>query len=152
MATSKFKTVERLKAFLDTGAWSLVLIGLILFVARIPLAPGGFINLPVAATVVQTAGLMFTIAGLQIFVSKMVWPDLSFTALIAALNVPQLVIQPTIGIQVQGEAQAELFDDGPRHSPLSAAIILAGLMVYNGLSTIAFVWWLSSAMGAQLGA
>lgn len=118
---------NRAKAFGDSGAWLCIIVGLLLFVSRIPFAPGGFINLPVAVTVFQTAGLMFTIAGLQIMVSRLVWPTISVSGLIAIVVTPE-------GDQ----------------SPLSAALILAGLFIYNGVTTIAFVTWLASAMGAGI--
>lgn len=114
----------RLRAFGDFGAWFLVVIGLILFASRLPLASFGGVNFPLAVTIIQTAGLMFTIAGIQIFISRLVWPGLSFTGLCREVTT--------------GNA--------------SAGLVLFGLFVYNGLSTVAFVLWLSSAMGAGLGA
>lgn len=120
---------DRAKAFGDSGAWLLIIVGLLLFVARVPFAPGGWINLPVAVTVFQTAGLMFTIAGLQIMISRLVWPGISVSRLAAAVVDPQ-----------------------GNQSPLAAAVMLAGLFIYNGVTTIAFVTWLASAMGAGIAA
>lgn len=116
---------QRLTAFLDSGAWLLIAIGLVLFVSRIPLASVGFVNFPLAVTIMQTAGLMFTIAGVQILISMLVWPGISFTEL----------------------TNAAIKDRDP-----APALVLFGLFAYNGLSTVAFVLWLSSAMGAGLGA
>jgi len=116
---------SRMKAFGDAGAWSLIIIGLILFVSRLPLAGVGFVNFPLAVTILQTAGLMFTIAGIQIFISRLVWPGLSFH---------------------------EICRGAVYEKQSAPALVLLGLFVYNGLSLLAFVMWLSSAMGAGLGA
>jgi hypothetical protein len=121
--------MNRAKAFGDSGAWLLIIVGLLLFVARVPFAPGGVINLPVAVTVFQTAGLMFTIAGLQIMISRLVWPNISVSRLMNSILDP---------------------DEG--QSPLASAVMLAGLFIYNGVTTIAFVTWLASAMGAGIAA
>lgn len=115
---------DRLRAFIDGGAWMLIVVGLILFCLRIAFEPGGFLNLPVAVTVLQTAGLMFTIAGLQIIISRIVWPALSVT--------------DTLNAAKEGNTPAGL--------------VLLGLFLYNGITTVAFVMWLSSALGAGLGA
>lgn len=116
--------LSRLKALHDPGALFLIVLGLVLFALRLPFAADGFLNMPVIATVIQTAGLMFTIAGFQVVISRLVWPGLSFTALTkqAAYN-----------------------------SNMSAALVVLGLFLYNGLSTVAFVIWLSSALGAGIG-
>lgn len=128
---------NRAKAFGDSGAWLLIIVGMVLFIARMPFAPGGWLNLPVAVTVFQTAGLMFTIAGLQIMISRLVWPGISVSRLAA---------------QVVGDVPPQSALDGPARSPLAAAVMLAGLFVYNGVTTIAFVTWLASAMGAGIAA
>lgn len=118
---------NRAKAFGDTGAWLLILVGVLLFASRLTFTPTGFVNLPVVVTILQTAGLMFAIAGLQIMISRLVWPGISVTKLITQAG------------------------DGAGDS-VAAALVLAGLFLYNGLTTVAFVLWLSSALGAGLGA
>lgn len=116
-----FDNFPRLRALKDPGAWTLITVGLILFLLRVPMPSTWFVNLPLAVTIVQTAGLVFTIAGLQILVSKLVWPNISVGRLIQA---------------VQGS------DD-----PISSGIVMFGLLVYNGLTTIAVVIWLLYSLG-----
>lgn len=114
---------KRAFALLDSGAWLLIALGLLMFAARIPLTTMGFVNLPVAMTVLQTAGLMFTIAGIQVMISMLVWPSLKF---------------------------GELCTQAIREKSVASALIILGLMVFNGLATVAFVLWLASAMGGQV--
>lgn len=121
--------LTRAKAFGDSGAWLCILVGLLLFCARLPFTAGGLINLPVAVTVFQTAGLMFAIAGLQIMISRLVWPGISVGLLLKAVYTG---------------------DGTPPSTP--AALILFGLFIYNGLTTVAFVLWLTTALGAGLSA
>lgn len=117
----------RLKALKDAGAWTLITVGLILFLIRFPMPNTWFINLPLAITIIQTAGLVFTIAGLQILVSKMVWPNISVARLIQS-------------VQSSGE-------------PIPSSLVMLGLLIYNGLTTIAVVIWLLYSLGlsAQAG-
>lgn len=118
---------NRLKAFGDTGAWTLIMVGVLLFASRLPFQASGFVNMPVVVTVLQTAGLMFAIAGLQIMISRLVWPGISVTDLIDQAG--------------KGEGDS-----------VGAGLVLFGLFAYNGMTTIAFVLWLSGALGAGLGA
>lgn len=113
----------RLNALYDPGAWTLIAVGLILFLIRIPMPGTWFINLPMAVTIIQTAGLVFTIAGLQILVSRLVWPGISVSRLIDAVQ----------------------SDSGP--SSTASGLTLLGLLIYNGLTTIAIVIWLLYSLG-----
>jgi hypothetical protein len=110
----------RFRALFNSGAWLLIGIGLLLFTMRIPLSNEGFITLPVAVTVFQTAGLVFCLFGFQIMASLIVWPS---------INLGELVKQSTQG-------------------NVAAAMVVLGLMIFNGLSIIAFVLWLAGALGA----
>jgi hypothetical protein len=113
----------RLNALRDSGAWTLIVLGLILFLIRIPMPSGWLINLPLAVTVIQTAGLIFAIAGLQILVSKLVWPGISVSTLVNT---------------VQSEDST---------SSTASGLTLLGLLIYNGLTTIAIVIWLLYSLG-----
>lgn len=115
---SKF---PRLTSLLDSGAWTLIVLGLILFLVRIPMPDTWIINLPMAITIVQTAGLIFTIAGLQILVSRLVWPGISVSTLVTSVQ-----------------------SDQPS---TASGLTLLGLFVYNGLTTIAIVIWLLYSLG-----
>lgn len=115
---SKF---PRLTSLLDSGAWTLIVLGLILFLVRIPMPETWIINLPMAITIVQTAGLIFTIAGLQILVSRLVWPGISVSTLVTSVQ-----------------------SDQPS---TASGLTLLGLFVYNGLTTIAIVIWLLYSLG-----
>lgn len=119
---SKF---PRLTSLLDAGAWTLIVLGLILFLVRIPMPDTWIINLPMAITIVQTAGLIFTIAGLQILVSRLVWPGISVSTLVTAVQ-----------------------SDQPS---TASGLTLLGLFVYNGLTTIAIVIWLLYSLGLSKG-
>lgn len=118
---SLLDNLPRLRALKDPGAWTLITVGLVLFLLRVPMPSTWFVNLPLAVTIAQTAGLVFTIAGLQILVSKLVWPNISVSRLIQT---------------VQGSGD-----------PISSGIVMFGLLVYNGLTTIAVVIWLLYSLG-----
>lgn len=110
----------RLRALYNSGAWMLILMGLVMFSLRVPLPVESLVNLPVAATVFQTAGLMFMLFGFQISASMIVWP------------------QVDLGILIKEAV------NGNR----AAGHIVLGLMIFNGLSMIAFTIWLTGALGA----
>lgn len=112
--------IRRFKALFNSGAWILIVLGLFLFSVQTPFAAGGWINLPVAATVFQTAGLVFMLFGLQIIASIIVWPQ---------VDMGRLLTEAMTGNR-------------------AAANVLLGLMIFNGLSMIALVLWLSGALGA----
>ena len=116
-----FTKFPRLTSLLDSGAWTLIVLGLILFLVRIPMPETWIINLPMAITIVQTAGLIFTIAGLQILVSRLVWPGISVSTLVTSVQ-----------------------SDQPS---TASGLTLLGLFVYNGLTTIAIVIWLLYSLG-----
>lgn len=117
---SIFEKFPRLRSLQDPGAWTLIIVGLILFLIRVPMPKTWIINLPLAVTIMQTAGLVFTIAGLQILVSKLVWPGISVSKLVEKVQT----------------------DDGQ-----AAGLTLLGLLIYNGLTTIAIVIWLLYSLG-----
>lgn len=110
----------RLKSLRDPGAWTLIAVGLILFLLRIPMPNTWVINLPLAMTILQTAGLVFTIAGIQILVSKLVWPGISVSTLITEIQ---------------------------EHDSTASGLTMLGLLIYNGLTTIAIVVWLLYSLG-----
>jgi hypothetical protein len=110
----------RLRALYNSGAWMLILLGLVMFSLRVPLPDESFINLPVAATVFQTAGLMFMLFGFQVSASMIVWPQVDLGLLIS---------QALAGNRAAGH-------------------VVLGLMIFNGLCMIAFTIWLTGALGA----
>jgi hypothetical protein len=118
---SLLEKFPRLKALKDAGAWTLITVGLVLFLLRFPLPNTWIINLPLAITIMQTAGLVFTIAGLQILVSKLVWPNISVSSLIQT---------------IQGG-----------NDSIASSLLMLGLLIYNGLTTIAVVIWLLYSLG-----
>lgn len=108
----------RLRAILNLDAWVMILIGLVLFGACTPLqASAGGVNLPLLATVLQLSGFMFTMAGLQVMLSLLVWPQVSV---------------------------AELLQHAVQQGDFAAGVILLGLFIYNGLCMIAFVLWVGA--------
>lgn len=110
---------KRVRAFWDPSAWIMIAIGIILFSIRVPFAPGGFIDFPAAFTVFQTGGLMFAVFGMQLMASMAFWPDLNFGAVLQSA--------------VEGST--------------AAALIVMGLLVFNGLCVVGFAYWLTSALG-----
>lgn len=119
----KFLT-SRFRAFSNFEAWFMIVVGLVLFTMRVPFDDKGWVHLPMAVTVFQTAGLMFMLCGLQIFISILMWPNVRLKELLE---------------------QAE-------HGHLSAGVAAAGLMLFNGLSLVAQVIWLIYGTGARIGA
>lgn len=102
----------------------MILVGLFLFAARVPATSDLFVNLPLVLTVIQTAGLIFFISGVQIINSRLVWPGMRWSYLVQAATT----------------------------GSTSAGLTMLALLIYNGLTTIAVVWWLTSAFGAGLSA
>lgn len=113
-----------LKAFKNFEAWFLVVIGLLAYTVRIPLPEGTFFNLPLTVTVIQVGGLMFMLAGVQIFLSILMWPNVNLRDLL------------------------ERAEEGNT----AAGIAAGGLMAFNGLSLLAQVLWLIYGSGARIGA
>lgn len=110
----------RLKALINSGAWLLIVIGLLLFSMNIPLSNTGWINWPVAATVFQTGGLVFMLCGFTIIASIVVWPQIKVGDLLVLI----------------------------RDGNVAAALVVLGLLIFDGLIIIAFVLWLAGALGA----
>jgi hypothetical protein len=111
-----------IRAYLNGTAWTLMLLGLALFAMRLPVPEGILFNFPQIVTIVQTAGLVFFLFGLQIIVSIAFWPDVDVGALMNAVL---------------------------REDSKSAALSLMGLFIFNGLTFIGCVMWLTSAIGAM---
>lgn len=116
-------TLSRVRAFWDPSAWFMIVLGLLLFSLRIPLPQDGWVNLPVAMTVLQTGGLMFALFGMQLMASMAFWPSLSFGDLLKQVS----------------------------EGSTSAALVLLGLFMFNGLCVIGFALWITSALGAGVG-
>jgi hypothetical protein len=114
----------RFRAFKNFEAWFMILVGLALYTARIPMPSDTFLNLPLTVTVIQVAGLMFMLCGLQIFISILMWPNVKLKELLESAE--------------QGNAAAG-----------QAAM---GLMIFNGLALVGQVLWLIYGSGARLGA
>ena len=112
------------KSMADWRGWGFVAFGVMLFCARVPMPSTDYINLPYALTILQMAGLMFAIYGLQMVASMVFWPQ---------VRVKELMTEV-------------------RKGNTSAGLVLAGLLFFNGVSVIAFVMWVSSSLGAGLSA
>lgn len=110
--------MSRYRAFADSGAWVLVILGVVLFSLRTPFSSGGFVNLPEVATVLQGLGLVFTFAGLSIMVSILMFPQISIGVLW------RQVIQENV----------------------AAAIALVGILLFNGMLILACVTWATQAL------
>jgi len=112
-------------AFAHPEAWILIILGMTMFSIHTPLADTALVNFPYAATVFQTAGLMFSVFGFQIMASLFMWPTLSFPALLRAIGEDKNV---------------------------AAGLAVMGLLVFNGLCMIAFTVWLSGTLSMGAGA
>lgn len=111
----------RVRALFNTGAWLLIFLGLLAFSVNIPLQSFGWVNLPVAATVFQTAGLVFMLCGFAIQASIIVWPQLN-----------------------AGDLYRKVITENSN----AAGLVLLGLLVFNAMVILAFTLWLSGALGA----
>lgn len=103
------------KAFGDINAWILLVVGCLLFAARTPFSSDGWINLPILATVVQLAGGVFILCAFGIFSSMIFWSNLRM---------------------------ADLMDEVKAENKAAAMVVL-GLLLFNGLSLIGFAIWLA---------
>lgn len=108
----------RTSSLFNFQAWFLILLGLALFTLRTPLPHPDWVNLPIAASAFQTAGLIFMLCGFQILISLLVWPTIDLDDLLEKAG--------------QGN--------------VAAGHAVFGLLVFNGLSLIASVYWLASAV------
>jgi hypothetical protein len=113
---------KALKVFIrplyNPSAWAMIVIGSLLFMARIPLQPSGFINLPELATLIELVGGLFIITGFQVMVSMLFWPGTAVTGLLL------------------------LVKEGNE----AAAIVVCGLKIFNGLSIVGFAIWLALSL------
>ena len=114
------RVMYRLRVAVNVDAWILILVGLALFTIRIPLNATGWIEWPVAATVFQTAGLMFMLFGLIIQASMFMWPQ---------IDLKRLILEVKSG-------------------NIAAGIVVAALLIFCGLGVIALTIWLTGALGA----
>lgn len=108
----------RVGSLFNFQAWFLILLGLALFTVRTPMPPWEWVNLPVAASAFQTAGLIFMLCGFQILISLLVWPN---------INLPDLLERAEGGNTAAGMA-------------------VLGLLTFNGLGLIASVYWLATTV------
>lgn len=106
----------------NPAAWAMIVIGAMLFMLRVQLAPGGWLNLPELATLIELVGGMFIITGFQVMVSMLMWPTASMDFL--------------LGLVHRGNS--------------AAAIVVAGLKIFNGLCVIGFAIWLAWSINGGL--
>lgn len=123
MAFVKNFLSSRYRAFASSGSWALIVLGLALFSARIPLAPDGIINAPVTASIVQTLGLLFTAAGLLMMLSILLWPSIKVD---------------------------ELVRNAVDYGHTASAFMLCGLLVFNGIAFYTIVFWMATSLGIGL--
>lgn len=109
----------------DLHAWVFIAIGILAFASHFPLEDTYLVNFPAAVTVLQTAGLMFSIFGIQMLGSQIFWPQLSMSVLMT-----------------------EVIEE----NNTAAGLVIFGLLVFNGLSVIGFAIWLTHALGAGVSA
>lgn len=110
-------------ALVNPDAWLLLGLGALLFAMRTPVSPLHALNLPLLLAMVQMAGFMFVVAGLQIMLSILVWPEIELRVLLG----------------------------GMYRGSMPHALVLLGLLLFNGLSMVAFVLWIGGTFGAALG-
>lgn len=103
-----------LMVLLDGNAWALLVFGMVLFGLNVPLPQGGLVNLPVLLTLLQIAGGVFIVCAFCIVASRIFWP-FSVRALLA-------------------EARA---------GSMPSALVLAALVMFNGLAILGFCIWLA---------
>lgn len=115
--------VNRYRAFLDSGAWILLILGVVLFSLRTPFASGGFVNLPELATVLQGLGLVFSFAGLSIMVSILMFPQVSV---------------------------GELWRGVTERESVASAIALVGVLLFNGVLILGCVTWAAQALSLSV--
>jgi hypothetical protein len=106
--------VKGLAAFFSPLAWVLIIVGSMLLSSRLPTS-SGWINLPELVTVLQLAGGIFVLCGFGMISSQVFWPQVS-----------------------TGELMMQV-----RSGNTAAAVVLAGLKVFNGMALIAFAVWLA---------
>jgi len=116
--------LKTILSLFDKNAWLLILFGSLLFGARIPLPADSFINLPFLETAIQICGGMLILSGVALISGRLFWREASTTSLYAMVE--------------QGN--------------VAAAVVLAGLKVFNGLAIIGFAIWLALSFGSGVSA
>lgn len=111
---------SRYRAFVSSGSWTLIVLGLVLFSARVPLSADGWINAPVTASIVQTLGLLFTAAGLLMMLSILLWPTLKVD---------------------------DLIRDASDYGHTASAFLVCGLLIFNGIAFYTIVYWMATSLG-----
>lgn len=109
---------SRALALVDSGAWLMIVLGLLLFSSRVQFSADGWVNLPIAASFLQIAGGIFVLFGLQIMASIIMWPTLNTETLYADV----------------------------REGKTASAYVLLGMLIFNGLCMIGFVIWLNASL------
>ena len=106
-----------MKPLLDTYAWIMIIIGTLLFTARVPLPPNDLVNLPVLVTLLQITGGIFIISGFSLVVTRLFWYKVSYDVL------QQSVLRGNV----------------------AAGLTLMGLKIFAGMTVIACALWLALA-------
>lgn len=104
----------------DKNAWLLIVLGSLLFGARVPLPVETFVNLPFLETAIQICGGMLILSGVALISGQLFWREASTKELFAMV----------------GEGN------------VAAAVVLAGLKVFNGLALIGFAFWFAMSFGS----
>lgn len=107
-----------IRPFWNPSAWVLIIVGALLFSARVRFSPDGWVNLPELATLLELTGGLLILMGFLVFSSMLFWPATNVSKLLAITD----------------------------SNPIAAAIVLAGLKVFNGLAIIGFAIWLGLTM------
>jgi hypothetical protein len=115
------KLLNLIRPFWNPSAWVLIFVGAILFAGRVSMPPEASANLPELATFIELVGGLLILTGFQIMASMLFWPETKTVELTASA--------------MQGN--------------LAAAVLLAGLKVFNGLSLIAFAIWMALALNGS---
>ena len=112
------------RAIFDKSALTLIFIGGLLFAGHVPLDDGAYVNLPFLETAIQTCGGMLILSGFALISGRLFWPDTLTKDLMLQVNAGNI----------------------------AAAIVLAGLKIFNGLSIIGFAIWFALAFSAGVSA
>ncbi len=108
------KALFNFSVLLDGNAWALLLFGALLFGINVPMPTGGAVNLPVLVTLLQMAGGVFVVCAFTIVASRIFWP-MSLTKLLDSVD----------------------------KGSMPAAMVVLGLLLFNGLAVLGFCVWLA---------
>lgn len=113
--------IVTVRPLFDVYAWMMVIIGGVMFCAEVPMEHNRFVNLPVLVTLLQITGGIFIICGFSLIVTRLFW----------------------------SKARYDDLHNSVLRGNVAAAVMLAGIKMFAGLTILACAVWLAFAFNGS---